>query len=178
MLVRLVSGAALALGLMASPVMAQTSDVLAPARSGQLQCFEPNAAAKTCQSLGSYVFGADGAIENVAEILLMPSPLIVMRASGPVTVENGAICGPLRAEDIANATFTVNGSPASAEEATQIRAAMQQQLAPMIGVQNCITLTPDGGGFRADSTIAGAPRPDLTQRTIWVDANDGWRVAP
>lgn len=178
MLVRLVSGAALALGLMASPVLAQSGDVLAPARAGQLQCFEPNAAAKTCQSLGSYVFGASGSIENVAEILLMPSPLIVMRASGPVTFENGAICGPLRAEDIANATFTVNGAPASEEEATQLKAAMQEQLAGMFGVQNCLTLTPDGDGFRAESTIGGAPRPDLTQRAIWVGANDGWRVAP
>lgn len=178
MLVRVLGGAVLALGLMAAVAAAQEGDVLAPARAGQLQCFEPNVAAKTCQSLGSFVFGAGGAIENVAEILLMPSPVIVMRASGPVTVENGAICGPLRTEDIANATFTVNGAAASAEEESQLRAAMQQQLAGLIGVQNCLTLTPDGDGLRAESTIAGAPRPDLTQRAMWVSANDGWRVAP
>lgn len=178
MLVRLVGGAALVLGLMAAPASAQDGDVLAPARAGQLQCFEPNVAAKTCQSLGSFTFHANGAIDNGAEILLMPSPVIVMRASGPVTVENNAICGPLRAEDIANATFTVNGAPASAEEAAQIRGAMQQQLAPMIGVQNCLSIAPEGDAFRANSTIAGTPRPELSQRMLWVGANDGWRVAP
>jgi len=178
MLVRLLGGAALALGLMTAPALAQSGDVLAPARAGQLQCFEPNVAAKTCQSLGSFVFHANGSIDNVAEILLMPSPAIVMRASGPVTVENNAICGPLRAEDIEAATFTINGAAASAEESAQLKAAMGQQLAPMIGVQNCLTLTSDGDGLRADSTIGGTSRPDLTQRAIWVGANDGWRVAP
>ncbi len=177
-LVRLLCGAALALGLVASPATAQEGDVLAPARAGQLQCFEPNVAAKTCQSLGGYTFHANGGIDNIAEILLMPSPVIVMRASGPVTVENNAICGPLRAEDIQNATFTIDGVAANAEEAAQLKAAMTQQLAPMFGVQNCLTLTPDGEGFRAESTVAGAPRPELTQRAIWVGASDGWRVAP
>lgn len=178
MLVRMMGGAVVALGLMAAPAAAQNDDILAPARAGQLQCFEPNAAAKTCQSLGSYVFHANGAIDNVAEILLAPQPVIVMRASGPVTVENNSICGPLRAEDIAAATFTVNGAAASDAEAGQIRSAMQQQLAPMIGVQNCMTAVADGEGFRADSTIGGTPRPELSQRMIWVGANDGWRVAP
>lgn len=178
MLVRLLGGAALALGLMSAPALAQSGDVLTPARAGQLQCFEPNVAAKTCQSLGSYVFHANGSIDNVAEILIAPTPAIVMRASGPVTVENNAICGPLRAEDIQNATFTVDGAAASAEEAAQIKAAMLQQLAPMIGVQNCLTLAPEGDGFRANSTIAGTPRPELSQRMLWVGANDGWRVAP
>lgn len=178
MLVRLMSCAALALGLMTSPAVAQTGDVLAPARAGQLQCFEPNVAAKTCQSLGSFVFHADGSIDNVAEIVLMPSPVIVMRASGPVTVENNAICGPLRAEDIANASFTLNGAAASAEETAQLRGAMSQQLAPLFGVQNCVTLTPDGDGLRAESTIGGTPRPEIAQRAIWVAADAGWRVAP
>lgn len=178
MLVRVMGGAVLALGLMAGGALAQSGDVLAPARAGQLQCFEPNAAAKTCQSLGSYVFHASGAIDNVAEILLAPSPVIVMRATGPVTIENNAICGPLRAEDIAAATFTVNGAAASDADTAQMRAAMQQQLAPMIGVQNCMTAVADGDGFRADSTVGGTPRPELSQRMIWVGATDGWRVAP
>lgn len=178
MLVRVMGGAALALGLMVAPVSAQDGDVLAPARTGQLQCFEPNVAAKTCQSLGGYTFHANGGIDNTAEILLAPSPVIIMRATGPVTVENNAICGPLRAEDIDNATFTINGAPAGEPEAANLRAAMRQQLAPLIGVQTCVSLTQEGDIFRTNSTIAGTLRPELAQRMIWVGANDGWRVAP
>lgn len=178
MLVRVLGGAMLALGLMASAAAAQEGDVLAPARAGQVQCFEPNAAAKTCQSMGSYIFHPNGVIDNVAEMVLMPSPLIVMRATAPVTLQNNAICGPITAADIERATFTINGAPASAEESAQLKAAMQQQLAPMFGQEACLTLTPVDGGFRADSTLAGTPRPDLVQRMIWVSANDGWRAAP
>ena len=178
MLVRLFGASALALGLFASPASAQENDVLAPARAGQLQCFEPNVANKTCASLGGYSFAADGAIQNVAEILIMPSPLIVMRVSAPVTVRNNAVCGPLSAADIDRATFTVGGALATVEEATQIKAAMQQQLAPMIDVETCMTLTPNGDVLRADTTLGGTPRPDLSQRVIWVGANDGYRVAP
>jgi hypothetical protein len=177
MLVRLF-GAAVALGWFALPALAQTDDVLAPARAGQLQCFEPNFADKTCASLGGYSFGADGVILNSAQILIMPSPVILMRVSAPVTVRNDAICGPLNAADIDRATFTVNDAPATTEEATQIKAAMQRQLAPMFGVESCMTLTPNGDVLRADTTLAGTARPDLSQRVIWVGANDGYRVAP
>lgn len=178
MLVRVLGGAVLALGLIATAAAAQDGDVLAPARAGQLQCFEPNVAAKTCQSLGSFAFHPNGVIDNAAEMVLMPQPLIVMRATAPVTLQNNAICGPITSADIDRATFTINGAAASAEESAQLKAAMQQQLAPMFGQETCLTLTPVDGGFRADSTVAGTARPDLAQRVIWVGANDGWRVAP
>lgn len=179
MLARLVGGVALAFGLMAAPAAAQNLDVLTPARAGQLQCFEPNVAAKTCQSLGGFAFNADGAAVNAAEILLMPQPLIVMRASSTVTFEgDNSICGPLRREDIEAATFSVDGAPATPEQTAQLKAAMQEQLAPMFGVQTCMTLTQDGEGLRAHSIVGGTPRPELSQRMIWVGANDGWRVAP
>ena len=54
MLLRVLGGAVVALGLFAAPATAQSADVLAPARTGQLQCFEANVAAKTCQTIGRY----------------------------------------------------------------------------------------------------------------------------
>ena len=178
MLVRVLGGAALAVGLMAASAMAQTADVLAPGRTGQLQCFEPNVTAKTCQSLGGYTVNADGVIDNAAQVLIMPSPVIVMHVTAPVVVRDNAICGPLTQADIDRTRFTIDGAPASAEDAQQIRAAMTEQLAPMLNLESCMTLTPDGDALRAETTIGGRPQPQLTQRVIWVGANDGWRVAP
>ncbi len=178
MLLRVLGGIALVLGLLAAPAAAQTADVLAPARAGQLQCFEPNVTAKTCQSLGGYTFQANGVIDNPAQVLISPSPAIVMRISNPVTVRNGAICGPLTAADIARATFTVDGAPASESDTTEIRSSLTQQLSQMFGHESCLTLTPDGDGFRASTTMNGVPQPQQTQRVIWVGANDGYRVAP
>ena len=79
-------GLVIGLSLSATPASAQTADVLAPARQGQLQCFEPNVTAKTCQSLGGYMFAANGVIDNVAWVLIMPQPVVIMRISSPVVV--------------------------------------------------------------------------------------------
>lgn len=178
MLVRVLGGAALALGLMASPAMAQDGDVLAPARAGQLQCFEPNPVAKTCQSIGGYTFNANGSIDNAAQVLIMPQPAVIMNVTSPVTVRNNAICGPLTADDIQRASFTIDGAAASADDTAAIRSGLTEQLAPILNVEGCVTLTPDGDGFRADTILSGAPQPQMVQRVIWVGANDGWRVAP
>ncbi|MEZ5960806.1 MAG: hypothetical protein R3C30_10340 [Hyphomonadaceae bacterium] len=178
MLARLIGGAALAFGLMAAPAPAQQADVLGPARAGQLQCFEPNVSAKTCQSIGGYTFNTNGVIDNTAQVLVMPQPVIVMNVTSPVTVRNNAICGPLTAEDIQRASFTIDGAPASAADTAEIRSGLTEQLAPILNVEGCVTLTPDGDGFRADTSINGAPQPQLVQRVIWIGANDGWSVAP
>jgi hypothetical protein len=160
------------------PALAQSGDVLAPARQGQVQCFVPNVAAKTCQSIGSYAFNANGAIDNVSETLIMPAPLVVMRASAPVTVRNNAICGPLTAADIARATFTIDGRPATEQQTANIRAGLAQQLAPMFDVEMCVSVTAVDGGYRADSTVGGVARPDLAQPVLWVRPEEGYRVAP
>ncbi|MCX7358688.1 MAG: hypothetical protein NT015_11205 [Alphaproteobacteria bacterium] len=166
------------LAMFATPVMAQSADPLAPAREGRLQCFEPNTSAKTCQALGGYVFQANGVIDNPAQVLISPSPAIVMRISNPVTVRNGAICGPLTAADVARATFTIDGAVASEADTTEIRSSLTQQLGQMFGQESCMTLTPDGDGFRSETTMGGVPQPQQTQHVIWVGANDGYRVAP
>ncbi|MBK8544536.1 MAG: hypothetical protein IPL62_13885 [Caulobacteraceae bacterium] len=130
MLLRVLGGIALALGLLAAPAAAQTADVLAPARAGQLQCFEPNVTAKTCQSLGGYTFQANGVIDNPAQVLISPSPAIIMTINSPVAVRNNAICGPLAAADIQRATFTIDGAPAERNRhGRNSFAALTQQLA-------------------------------------------------
>ncbi|ANP44682.1 hypothetical protein [Candidatus Viadribacter manganicus] len=171
-------GLVVGLSLLAGTAHAQTTDVLAPARQGQLQCYEPNVASKTCQSLGGYTFAANGVIDNVAWVLIMPEPVVIMRISSPVVVRNNAICGPLSAADIARATFTIQGAPAGEADTRDIRAGLTEQLAPMLNQESCLTLTADGNGFRADTTIGGVPQPQQTQRVIWIGPNDGYRVAP
>lgn len=178
MLLRSVGAIALGLGLLAAPATAQSVDVLSPARAGQLQCFEPNVATKTCQTLGGYAFAANGAITNDAQVLISPQPAIVMRVRSPVAVRNGAICGPLSADDISRATFTIDGAAASEADTATIRGELTAQLQPMFDQESCMTLTAEGDSFRADTTVGGVPQPQQTQRVIWVGANDGYRVAP
>lgn len=164
--------------MFAPPVAAQTDDALAPARAGQAQCFVPNAEAKTCQSIASYVFNANGVIDNISETLLMPQPVVVMRTSSPVTARDNALCGPLTAEDLGRATFTIDGRPATEEETANIRAGLTQHLAPMFNVEICVSVSAVAGGYQANSTVGGTARPDLAQPMLWVRPEDGYRVAP
>lgn len=166
-----------AAGLAATPGWAQT-DPLGPARQGQLQCYEPNTVAKTCQSIAGYTFAADGRIDNPADVLVVPDPLIVMRMSAPVTVRGDAVCGPLTRADISRAEFTINGAPASAEDTAGLREAVAEQIAPMLDIDVCTTFTQADDALRADVTFAGVARPELSQRVIWISPNDGYRIAP
>ena len=171
--------AALCLGAFAitAPASAQQGDVLAPARAGQLQCYTPDQVRKTCRALASYRLRPDGSYENQATVLVAQQPFIVMSTSSPVTVRNGAVCGPLAREHLQAAQFAINGQRASAEDAAYLR----EQLAQMpgfLGDEICTTYTPSGEGFRADITVNGAAHGGEGSTVIWVRPEDGYSVAP
>lgn len=161
-------------GLQGSPAVA---DPLAPARAGKMQCHMPNTATKSCLSLASYVFAADGSISNKAEILLAPQMGLTMTTVSPVSVKNGAICGQL--SDLSDAAFAMNGQAAPPQVADTIRQQVGQALAPMMGKEICTTYKPDGADFVTSSTIDGQPAPQLgSQKVMWVAPGDGYGARP
>lgn len=162
----------------ATPTFAQGNDPLAPARQGQVQCYEPDVARKTCQSIGSFEFQENGVIQNTAVVLVMPNPVVIMRIVSPVTVRDGGICGPLKLEDINGAQFMINGQPATETDTQRFRTQFAQQMSPLIDVETCISLTPADGGFRADTAMNGRVRPELAQQLIWIRPEDGYTIAP
>src|SRR5580698_4644363 len=81
--------------LIPSVLVAAPDDPLAPARVGELQCYTPDTVRKTCSALAGYTFG-NGGIDNQAEVLLSPKPIIVMKTVSPVWVRACSVCGPLR----------------------------------------------------------------------------------
>ena len=151
------------------------SDPLGPARAGLLQCHSPDTARKTCAALAGYTFEVDGRILNQAEVMLTPSPLIVMRNVSPVVVRDGAVCGELAGLD--NAVFTSGGRPVAPAMASMIRAQVSAAFA-QIGKEACTTYTPQGDGLLAQVAVDGVARPELNQPVIWVSPSDGYVVAP
>ncbi|HEY3951638.1 hypothetical protein [Phenylobacterium sp.] len=166
-------GLALTLALAAG----DAADPLAPAWSGKVQCYAPDAARKTCVSIGGYTRGPNGAIDNRAVVLVAKSPLIVMETHTPVRLKaGGAVCGPMTQHDIEIAAFKINGAPAKPEEAQRLRAVLIQQMAPMFGHEACTTFTSAGDHFTAHATDNGKPMgPDMT--VTWVSEPE-YRVAP
>jgi hypothetical protein len=157
---------------------ANASDPLAPARSGQLQCYTPNIAKKTCHALAQYVWATDGSIQNPAEVMIEENPLVVMKGSAPVVVRSGAVCSPFRAEDIQRATFTIAGNPAPPQLANQIRTQLLRASTDRLGKESCTTYVPDKGEYAAQITVDGVAHPELADRMIWVRTEDGFKVGP
>lgn len=152
------------------------ADPLAPARIGDLQCYGPDPVRKTCRAMGGYSFGADGKILNKAEVVLQDSPLVTMTTVSPVTVRNGAICGPLSGVD--KAQIAVRGRRLPEADAAPIRARLLESMAPMLGQEVCTTYRRSGDWWIAEVTMAGVARQDLGDTLIWVPASAGYTVQP
>ena len=102
-------------GALAAVTVAQAQELplpIAQAASGQLQCYQPNTANKSCRSIAGYRMTVDG-IANTAVAMLSAKPLITMETITRVEIKDGQICGKTRAHDIETAKLLMNGSPVS-----------------------------------------------------------------
>jgi hypothetical protein len=163
----------------AAPAQAgPASDPLAPAASGMLQCYAPDAAKHVCQSLAGYRKRPDGSYDNAATIMLSPSPLVIMETVTPVTVDAGAVCGAIRTQDIDAAVISVNGQTLSNSDAATARSQIATGMAPLIGKRICTTYVADGAQLVAKATIDGEAQPAMDQKVIWVAPTDGFHVGP
>jgi hypothetical protein len=155
---------------------AATADPLAPARIGDLQCYGADPVRRTCRAMGGYSFGADGKILNKAEVVLQDSPLVTMTTVSPVTVKDGAICGPLSGVD--KAQIAVRGRRLPESEAAPIRAQLQESMAAILGKEVCTTYRRSGEWWIAEVTMDGVARQDMSDTLLWVPASAGYTVQP
>ena len=168
----IVSAAILLIAAQAAP------DPLLPARSGQGQCYSPDTARKTCRAFAQYKFSNDGKIENIAQVLISKDGPVVMLTATPVTIRAGAVCSALKAEDVRTAGFIVAGQPASDTIADQIRKQITPAMAKDFGKEVCETYIPAESGFTSRVTVDGVAHPELVDKVIWVNLNEGYAVAP
>jgi hypothetical protein len=165
--------------LAAQPADAAGGDPLAQARTGQMQCFDPVVERHTCKSLGGYAFAQDGAILNHAQVLVAPEGPVVMAAATPVTERDGAVCGPVRAEDIDRARILFAGRALDGAQAARWKAKLKSELGEMAGAEICTRYLTDANGYFTQVTINGqAAPPQASVRMIWVRPEDGWTVGP
>jgi hypothetical protein len=162
----------------APPDAAGPADPLAQAREGMLQCYAPDAARRTCKSLAGYVFGPNG-IQNQAEVLISPQGPMVMKNSTPVEVRDGAVCGPIRAQDIDGAEVLFAGRPISGPNADQVKTQLKSGIANLLGAEVCTSFVTAPQGYTTRVTVNGQPAPQMSDAPmIWVRPGDGWTVAP
>lgn len=151
----------------------QTADPLAEARAGKVQCTSPNEAHKTCMGLTTYKINTDGSFETVTTLMIAPTPLITMVVTSPGHVMGGALCGPVRRSDFEAAVIQMDGQAANEAMAGAVRGQVSGAIAAMDGKMGCGTEAADG---TVTVTLDGVARPELTQKTRWVNPADGWKV--
>ncbi|MES2989231.1 MAG: hypothetical protein V4808_15120 [Pseudomonadota bacterium] len=159
--------------LIAASASPQAADPLAPARAGKIQCVTPNEATKTCMGLSTYKINADGSFETSTTLLIAPTPLITMTVKSPGTVKDGALCGPVRKADFEAAAIEQDGQPANEAMAGAVRSQVAGAIAAMDGKMGCGTEAADG---TVTVTLDGVARPDMTQKTKWVDPSEGYKL--
>lgn len=157
---------------------APAADPLEPAWRGQVQCYGPNVARRTCASIGSYAKDAKGVIQNKAVVLLSASPVVVMTSVSPVRVKGAAVCGEIELSDLKAATFVVDGAAAGPELAETVRRTIEPEYAGIAGREVCTIYTPDGDALKAEVSVAGKRHPEFDLPVRWVDANAGYEVKP
>lgn len=170
--------AVLALVIAASgPALAQ-GDPLAPARSGKVLCFQPDARTHTCRSIVSYGFGRGGEIDTVAETMLSETGPVIMNRTSVTTVRGDLVCGRIEARQLETATFTIAGRPASAADTSELRRELQSEYADLMGSELCTRYVPEGRVLRARIYLDEVPQNDITDIAVWINRIDGYRVSP
>jgi hypothetical protein len=147
------------------------------ARDGSLQCYEPDAVRKTCKSLAGYTFGKKK-ISNQAEVLVSPTPPLVVKFVSPVEIRGEAVCGPLRKADVESAVISFQGQILEGVDAANIKAQLVSAFGPRLEKEVCTTYRKQGEALVTAETIAGVSYPELQQTVIWVKPSEGYRVAP
>ena len=151
---------------------------ITPAAQGQLQCYTPDAARRTCRSLAAYKSKANGAIDNIAIVLISQSPSISMTTVSRVVIKANQVCGLIRPRDIDAARFALGDRPADSAQTAALRQQMQSAMKGFFGHEICTTYVPADGSLLAKVTVDGASQPTMDQRVIWVSPTDGYKVSP
>ncbi len=152
---------------------------LTPAAQGQIQCYVPDTAKKTCMSLAYYVARDDGGFDNRSVVLLNKSPVVTLDTTTRVTLKDGAVCGAIRAEDIAAGKVTVGDHLMTPEEASPVLNSITQGLSGIIGHEICTVYVPDASGkLVAQASMDGKRQPEQDQPVLWISPSDGYTVAP
>lgn len=165
----------IALGLLLA--IQPAPDPLAPARSGQVQCFQPDHARKTCNGIAVYRLTGDDRYSVRTTSFVEETGDLVVESEAPVRIARGAACATLMPANIEGARYRRGGVVLSDDEARPIMARLEAPVWTLFGKEFCTRYATIGGGLVAIVDIDGAATSQIAQRVAWVGPNDGYRVA-
>jgi len=161
---------------LAAAFTATTSNPLAFAENGQLQCYRPDVEKKTCQSIAAYRRTGPKTYDNTA--LIPVAADATLETHTPVVIKGSAVCGFIRGQDAIAGTLRVGGQVLDPEKAKPILKRIAQAMAQMADKEICTTYEPAGTDFMAKISIGGSYRSDQDETVKWISPADGYTVTP
>lgn len=158
----------------------QQPDPLAPARTGQVLCYEPDAVHQTCYGTASYRWPGDGTVMSDIVVAASAVPAIVVHSTAPVFIRGDAECTRLVPSAGQITAIYEEGERLTGSDFESFRRILGSIIDHTNGPgrELCFTYEPlADGDFRSTARIDGAARPDLGGTVRWVRLADGWRVA-
>lgn len=169
----------LAAAVLATLALQQT-DPLAPARMGQVLCYEPDAARQTCYGTATYRWPGDGTIISDIVVAASAVPAIFVHSSAPVFIRGDAECTRLVPSADQITAIYEEDERLGGSDFESFRRILGSSIdhANGRGHELCFTYTPlANGDLKSTARIDGVARPDLGGTVRWVRPTDGWRVA-
>jgi hypothetical protein len=154
------------------------AEPIARAAKGQVQCYAPDPAAKTCSAIASFKADRNGKIAVTAVILISPTPLIIMTGNATAVAKAGELCGVLTEKNIEDAAFSNGDGVLEPTQTKLLRTVIEGALQNVFGHELCGTYRPDGAMFKAKPKLDGAPMSSPGLRMMWVDPASGYKTAP
>ena len=158
----------------------QQPDPLAPARTGQVLCYEPDAVRQTCYGIASYRWLGDGTIVSDIVVAASKVPAVFVHSSAPVFVRGDAECTRLVPGADQITAIYEDGQRLVGSEFESFRRTVGSIIdrANGPGRELCLTYEPAANGaLNSKARVDGVARPDLEGTARWVRPADGWRVA-
>lgn len=156
---------------MGAPTSAVSVDPIQRSMGGELQCWRPNVAKKTCQSIASYKRTGPGTYVNIT--LLPLGNDVAFETHSPVVVKGGAVCGSMTRQEVLDGTLRDKNRIIPPETAKPLLERVSQSIAPFFDKEVCTTYEPSGADFIARASIGGTDREVVVK---WILPTDGYTV--
>lgn len=165
-------------GAIAAAEASTSTNPLALAEDGLLQCYRPDVSKKTCRMIASYIKTGPGTYDNKAIVAVSSEGPVSVETHTPVTVRDGAVCGLVRTQEIRAGTLRIADRVVAAPDAQPVLERVVRVVAAWDGQETCTRYEPTGSDFTAKISIEGTYRPDLDTKIKWISAGDGYSVRP
>jgi hypothetical protein len=158
-----------------APDRAADTDPIARSNLGEIQCYRPDPANKTCESIASYKRTGPGTYITTSLLPLGDGVTLEMRSSA--VVKDGAVCGSISRKNILAGRLRSGNQPIAHEKAKPLLEHLADQVKPVFGKELCTRYESSGSDLIAKNSLDGVDQPDKDTIVKWMAPAEGYTVA-